>query len=54
VQGDAPDIAMSKVELTASGVKAKLASEVTEPLYSETLQYLGNMSIRFDLGVKLP
>jgi len=42
------------VELTASGVKAKLASEVPEPLYSETLQYLRNMSTRFDLELTLP
>ena len=45
---------MSKVEMTASGIKAKLASQVPEPLYSATLQYLGNMSTRFDLELTLP
>ena len=54
VQGDLPSLAMSKVELTAAGVKAKLASEVPEQLYSETLQYVGRMSTRFELEVKLP
>ena len=49
-----PYLAMSNVELTASGVKAKLASEVPEPLYSETLQFVSKMSMKFDLGVKLP
>jgi para-nitrobenzyl esterase len=54
VQGDLPDIAMSKVDLTESGVKARLASEVPEPLYSETLQYLSKMSTRFELELELP
>jgi para-nitrobenzyl esterase len=54
VQGDLPDIAMSTVELTESGVKARLASEVPEPLYSETLQYLSKMGTRFDLELTLP
>ena len=54
VQGDMPDIAMSKVELTESGVKARLASEVPEPLYSEVLQYLSKMSTRFELELTLP
>ena len=54
VQGDVPDIAMSKVELTESGVKARLVSEVPEPLYSEVLQYLSKMSTRFELELTLP
>ena len=54
VQGDMPYLAMSNVELTASGVKAKLASEVPEPLYSETLQYLSKMSMKFELEQALP
>lgn len=54
VQGDVPYLAMSNVELTASGVKAKLASEVSEPLYSETLQYLSKMSAKFELEQALP
>jgi hypothetical protein len=54
VQGDLPYLTMSNVELTASGVKAKLASEVPEPLYSETLQYLGNMSMKFELEQAVP
>jgi para-nitrobenzyl esterase len=53
-QGDVPDIAMSKVELTESGVKARLVSEVPEPLYSEVLQYLSKMSTRFELELTLP
>jgi hypothetical protein len=54
VQGDVPDIAMSTMELTESGVKARLAAEVPEPLYSETLQYLSKMSTRFELELTLP
>ena len=54
VRGDVPDIAMSTVELTESGVKARLASEVPEPLYSETLQYVSKMGTRFELELKLP
>jgi len=54
VQGDLPYLTMSNVELTASGVKARLASEVPEPLYSETLQYLSKMSTKFELEQALP
>jgi hypothetical protein len=54
VQGDLPYLTMSNVELTASGVKAKLASEVPEPLYSETLQFVSKMSMKFELEQALP
>jgi para-nitrobenzyl esterase len=54
VQVNLPYLAMSNVELTASGVKAKLASDVSEPLYSEALQYISRMSMRVDLELKLP
>jgi len=35
------DIAMSTVELTEAGVKASMAAEVPEPLYTEARDYLG-------------
>jgi para-nitrobenzyl esterase len=54
VQGDVPYLVMSKVELTESDVKAKFASEVPEPLYSEAIQFVSRMSTKFELEVKLP
>jgi para-nitrobenzyl esterase len=54
VQGDLPDLNMSNVELTESGVKARLASEVPEPQYSEIIQYLRKMSLMFELELTLP
>jgi len=54
VQGDMLYLAMSNAELTASGVKAKLAAEVPEPLYSETLQFVNKMSTKFQLELELP
>jgi para-nitrobenzyl esterase len=54
VQGDVPHLVMSKVELTESDVKAKFASEVPEPLYSEAIQFVSRMSTKFELEVKLP
>ncbi len=40
VDGDALDISMSTTELTVSGVLATMQSEVSEPLYSQSLDYL--------------
>ncbi len=54
VQGDMPYLSMSDVELTESGVKARLASEVPEPQYSEIIQYLRKMSQTFELELTLP
>ncbi len=54
VQGDVPDLTMSDVELTESGVEVRLASEVPEPQYSEIIQYLRKMSLMFELELTLP
>jgi para-nitrobenzyl esterase len=40
--GDALDISMSTTELTVSGVLATMQSEVSEPLYSQALDYMSS------------
>jgi hypothetical protein len=49
-----PDLNMSNGELTESGVKVRLASEVPEPQYSEVIQYLRKMSLMFEQELTLP
>ena len=51
---DEATIVMSTVELTESGVKETMESEVPESLYSEALQFIDKISERFGVDLALP
>lgn len=51
---DEAKIVMSTVELTESGVKETMESEVPESLYLEALQFIDKMSERFEIDLTLP